>query len=436
MSSFNTDIHEPNLAFSIDEGASEVDGKYVLAKIKGEFFVPDGYSRNKRFYPKSLWEKVLKSSDVKQALKDRTMYGSISHNTPLSDESFRDGKFSHIVTNMYINEEGKGIGEALILNTPTGQILNTVARAGSKLYVSTRADGSYKGETSEGVPIVDDKTYKYHTVDFVLRPGFLKANPELAETLNNIDKDIQENEMSEKLLKSLTEENVSLKADLSSINTTLEEMKKELADATSENATLKEENDRLVKFEESEKEITEKLSTVSERLESYESIDTPENITKALDILESTLDKYLTFGKSNEVESVFSKFQEVTEWLESLGGKEAIDQTITIAETLIKEKEELKVQKEIAELASSLNVSEEKINKVYGKLTVEEIKDLFGEAEKEDDKEGTEKEDDKEDMKDENEYLKEHNEEDADIENTHDGKSRAASLMEGFNRGF
>ena len=33
-------------------------------------------------------------------------------------------------------------------------------RAGSKLFVSTRADGSFEGETSEGVPIVNKDTYE------------------------------------------------------------------------------------------------------------------------------------------------------------------------------------------------------------------------------------------------------------------------------------
>ena len=91
MDNFKIDLHEPELSFSLQENASEVDGKHILAKITGEFFVPNGYSRNKRFYSRSLWEKVLNSKNVKSDLKNRTMFGTISHDTPINDESLRDG---------------------------------------------------------------------------------------------------------------------------------------------------------------------------------------------------------------------------------------------------------------------------------------------------------------------------------------------------------
>ncbi len=433
MGNFKIDIHEPNFNFVIEEDASEVDGKHVLAKIKGEFFCPDGYSRNKRFYPKALWEKVLNSSDVKKELKNRTMFGCISHSTPLNDESFRDGKFSHIVTKMYI-EDGKGMGEALILNTPTGQILNTVARAGSKLFVSTRADGRFEGETSEGTPIVDGKSYKYHTTDFVLRPGFLQANPELAEAFNKIKNSNEENDMgNETLLKSLTEENGNLKVDISEISKSYETLKTENADTLSENVSLKEEIDRLLKVEKEAKEISETLEVSEKELKEYKEIDTPENINNALNLVEEKVDAYMAVGTLEVVEAN----KKMSEEVETLGGMDSINKVIDIAESFISEKEEGKTANEISELAKELNVSEEKITSVYGKLTNEEIKDLFkgmGEKEEEDDKEDKE---DKEDDKEDNEDLKEDHEDDADIEDDNKNRpSRCASLMEGFSRGF
>lgn len=39
----------------------------VLAVLEGPYFVPDGYSQNKRFYPRKLWEKVV--SEVRDDLK-------------------------------------------------------------------------------------------------------------------------------------------------------------------------------------------------------------------------------------------------------------------------------------------------------------------------------------------------------------------------------
>ena len=52
------DIIDPRIKFQLMEDSSEVDGVHILAKVKGQFFVPDGKSRNGRFYPKELWEKT------------------------------------------------------------------------------------------------------------------------------------------------------------------------------------------------------------------------------------------------------------------------------------------------------------------------------------------------------------------------------------------
>ena len=430
MSEFKLDIIEPNISFSLEEKADEVDGKHVLAKIKGEFFVPDGHSRNKRFYPKSLWEKVLKSKDVKERLKNRTMFGAISHSTPINDESLRDGKFSHIVTKMYIDENGKGIGEALILNTPSGRILNTIARAGSKLFVSTRADGSYKGETSEGVPIVDEDSYKYHTTDFVLQPGFLEANPSLAEEFKNLE-NIKENEM-EKALKVLTEENGNLKVDLAELGSKLEEAKINLVDAVEENTTLKGENDRLLKEVEELKTVKEELENANKLIKAYEDIDAPEYIERAIKTASTIIESYREFGTIEEVAELLEANETMVEKIAELGGLDTINTIITASEAMVEKIEAEKTEKEIEALAEELKVSKERIAKVYEKLSVEEIKDIFANIEEE-----AKKEEIKEEIKeDDSDDFKEDIKEEADIEDKTPTMSRAASLMESFSKGF
>ena len=41
--------------------------------IEGQFFKPDGMSRNGRWYPKSLWEKALTRADVVNRFNTSTM---------------------------------------------------------------------------------------------------------------------------------------------------------------------------------------------------------------------------------------------------------------------------------------------------------------------------------------------------------------------------
>jgi len=47
-------VFEPSQRIMIDEaaeGTKDVDGKHVLAKVRGEFFFPGGVSRNNRSIP-------------------------------------------------------------------------------------------------------------------------------------------------------------------------------------------------------------------------------------------------------------------------------------------------------------------------------------------------------------------------------------------------
>ena len=140
---------------------SRVDGKYIIGMIEGQFFKPDGMSRNGRWYPRSLWEKVLNKADVKNRFNTSTMFGEIGHSDgPVEDLTLRTGCASHFIDRLWITEDGHGMGRAYILNTPTGQLLKTYLGAGCKLKVSTRGEGMYKeGCTYNGCPVVDDDSY-------------------------------------------------------------------------------------------------------------------------------------------------------------------------------------------------------------------------------------------------------------------------------------
>ena len=154
----------------------------VLSVIKGPAFVPDGYSRNGRFYPKELWEKVLNNETTKTAIDRKLMFGCIGHPTGQYslDELLESGKVSHIVTSVEI-KNGMGIAEYHILDTPAGRILNSVLSAGSKMYVSTRAFGGFTNgvKTHEGkqFKILDKNNFQIESIDFVINPGFLEADP-------------------------------------------------------------------------------------------------------------------------------------------------------------------------------------------------------------------------------------------------------------------
>jgi hypothetical protein len=153
------------------------DGKnpHVLAKVVGNFFVPDGESRNGRFYSESLWKKCLEAKDVQNLLQNG-MIGTLVHPT---DEKMAHPMYaSHVVKNLYINDKKEGIGEAYVLDTPVGRIVDTFQKSKLvEIFVSSRAFGKLGKQTKNGLPCVDENNYVLRSFDFVLDPGFLQAKP-------------------------------------------------------------------------------------------------------------------------------------------------------------------------------------------------------------------------------------------------------------------
>lgn len=163
----------------VDESAqSEVakSGGTILAIVKGQHFCPGKVSRNHRLYTEELWETASKDEDVQRKLANGQMFGRVGHEAEITDEDIAEGKFSHITRNI---DWKTGVAESVIYNTPMGNTLYTILRAGTTMYVSSRADGDYNGKDEDGNDILDPGTYKLERFDFVQDPGFLDAKPKM-----------------------------------------------------------------------------------------------------------------------------------------------------------------------------------------------------------------------------------------------------------------
>lgn len=311
--------------FKVDESSSEVDGKFIIGKISGQFFVPNGKSRNERFYPSELWERALAAESVQEKIRDRRMFGTISHDQKIDDAAFLEGKFSHIVTKL---NPKTGVGEALILNTPAGNILNTVVRAGSKIFVSSRARGDFAG-THKGLPRVNPDTYCLETFDIVLSPGFLEASPSLQESyksarsFNEIREHIKRGTGMKK--KHISTSNspqsagqVSESADL--YESELLERYKALGTPEELEEVMSIAEDKLV--ESSTKKIEEDIL--------HEELGTPEEISEVFSVLEEFIDRN---GSLQEVEEAN---QQALEFFEELGSPAEISTALDLAERAVR----------------------------------------------------------------------------------------------------
>jgi hypothetical protein len=204
----------------------------VLAVVEGVFFVADKPSRNGRVYPRELWENVLSSPDLKRMLQNRLLFGTVGHVEEQLDDLIREGKVSHVVTDLKIMPDGRGWGRAEILDTPVGKVLKTLLESGSRLSVSSKAYGEYEGQTGEGYWRVSPSSFLLERFDFVVDPGFLEAQPQVREVYESVmcrscEKDvvsklIEEKSRQEKriveLLKELEEKDKKLKELEESVN--------------------------------------------------------------------------------------------------------------------------------------------------------------------------------------------------------------------------
>ncbi|CAH9015086.1 conserved hypothetical protein [Vibrio phage 150E35-1] len=160
-----------------------VDGTHIIGRIVGPAFFPGSVSRNKVEYTTDLWNYTIQRKEFQSELESRRLYGAVGHDQPIDDEAIREGKISHILNRTWINDEGVGMAEYLMLPTKSGRMITNLFGAGSKVRVSTRARGKFLNKrNSRGNKEPDPKHFYLRGIDFVHDPGFLQAEPSMAKS--------------------------------------------------------------------------------------------------------------------------------------------------------------------------------------------------------------------------------------------------------------
>ena len=146
------------------------DGVPKKFKLKGPFQKADTPNGNKRFYPRAVLESAL--SSVKESVDTGKMLGELDHP---ADAKIHLDKVSHIITMLEMRPSGEVYGEAEVLNTPSGRILESLLKSKVKLGISSRGFGSTK--EANGLQEVQND-YKLVTFDIVADPSTPGAYPE------------------------------------------------------------------------------------------------------------------------------------------------------------------------------------------------------------------------------------------------------------------
>lgn len=146
------------------------DGMPKKFRLKGIFQKSDTPNGNGRVYPRKILESALQSTA--QNVAEGRMLGELDHP---DDAKIHLDKVSHKITKLTIDPNtGFMMGEAEVLQTPAGKILEGLIKSGVKLGISSRGFGSVKDVN--GLNEVQED-FKLVTFDMVSDPSTPGAFP-------------------------------------------------------------------------------------------------------------------------------------------------------------------------------------------------------------------------------------------------------------------
>ena len=190
------------------------EGKTGPLKIRGIFQRADEANNNQRVYPQRVLESQVRN--LTEAIKERRLVGELDHPTY---DMVKLSNASHLITGLRL--EGKEvIGEAEILPTPAGKVVEGLIRGGVKIGISSRGMGTLS-EGKNGTKTVNED-FRLVTFDIVADPSTRGAYPSLSESREHK----KEKQIIESTIKTVVGERYFLKLLEMKIDSKLNENKK------------------------------------------------------------------------------------------------------------------------------------------------------------------------------------------------------------------
>ena len=180
-------------------------------KLKGIFLQGDIKNRNGRIYPVEVLEKEVDRYN-KEFIAENRGYGELGHP---EGPTVNLERVSHMVTSL--KRDGKNfIGEAKVMSTPMGKIVENIMDDGGKLAVSSRGMGSL--QQKNGANYVNKDFYLATAADIVADPSapqaFVQGIMEGKEWIwnNGVLKEVEIAEIQEDIERSIRSRNANYQA--------------------------------------------------------------------------------------------------------------------------------------------------------------------------------------------------------------------------------
>jgi hypothetical protein len=141
--------------------AEDKSGRFL---VKGVLQRANAKNQNGRVYPKNILEREVEKYKGRE-IKQNRAYGELDHPESAVVELKNT---SHIVREVYWNGDDV-VGSVEILNTPAGNILKEIIKAGCTVGISSRGMGSVKQIGEDTVAVEND--FDLICWDFVSNPS-------------------------------------------------------------------------------------------------------------------------------------------------------------------------------------------------------------------------------------------------------------------------
>jgi hypothetical protein len=147
-----------------------------VMKVRGLFGEAEKVNGNKRMYGRDTLRREVEK--LQEQIKERRLLGELDHP---SNEVVHLSNASHLITKLDM-VGNQIIGEAEILGTPSGRVLQELIKAGVKIGTSSRATGSVSPVMKENETYYQvGDNLKMITWDMVSDPSCYGAHPTLQE---------------------------------------------------------------------------------------------------------------------------------------------------------------------------------------------------------------------------------------------------------------
>lgn len=149
----------------LTESVKELSGGRL--RVTGKFQHCDVVNRNRRLYPKKVWEPHCRpDSDFKRALKERRVFGHLEH--PANGKPDLN-LAAVVITDVELRENGEVWGTLETLSNPLGDKAKSFFQDGVSVGISSRSYGSVR-RNNEGIDEVQDD-FQPESFDLVAEPS-------------------------------------------------------------------------------------------------------------------------------------------------------------------------------------------------------------------------------------------------------------------------